>query len=362
MSQPDLPSTAEPSSLEGEGETRGIGAYPLDNLLIRTDQRTVHDLLRREQQGFLILDPEFQRAFVWEPERQSRLIESVLMRIPLPVFYLAENSEGKLVVVDGLQRISSLKRFVSDEQKLVLENPELHGKKFSELPPKLRNRIEDAQLTLYVIDSKAPERVRLDIFERVNSGRPLSRQQMRNALYQGPATRFLREIVDEADFVTATGGSLNPLEMRDREAVNRFVAFSLLGVASYGDDMDDFLAAGLRKLNSSSEAEHAELRERFLRSMRLNYRVYERHAFRKHRPGQPNRSVLNLSLFDAFSVAFASVPEERVAASSARLRDGFFKLMESDDFMRAITLGTSGKQQVTSRFALVEKMVAEAVR
>ena len=137
------------------------------------------------------MDPDFQRDFIWPVDKQSKLIESVLMRIPLPVFYIAENEDGRMVVVDGLQRLSTFRNFVEDGLRLRLpDQPDLNGKQFADLEPKLQNRIEDCNLTLYVIDSKAPERARLDIFERVNGGVPLTRQQMRNCLYMGQGTKF----------------------------------------------------------------------------------------------------------------------------------------------------------------------------
>ena len=120
------------------------------------------------------MDPDFQRDFIWPDDEQSKLIESVLMRIPLPVFYLAEDDQGRMIVVDGLQRLSTFKRFVNNALRLNLpEQSELNDKRFTDLSPKLQNRVEDCNLILYVIDAKVPERARLDIFERVNGGIPL---------------------------------------------------------------------------------------------------------------------------------------------------------------------------------------------
>ncbi len=139
------------------------------------------------------MNPDFQRDFVWDATKQSKLIESIIMRIPLPVLYLAENEEGRMIVVDGLQRLSTFKRFVSNELKPKLpDRPSLDKKRFRYLAPKLRNRIEDCNLILYVIDQKVPEQAKLDIFDRVNSGVPLTLQQMRNSLYSGEAARFLK--------------------------------------------------------------------------------------------------------------------------------------------------------------------------
>ena len=124
------------------------------------------------------------------------------MRIPLPVFYIAENDDGKLVVVDGMQRLSTFWNFVKKEERLRLpEHPALNGKKFSELDNKLQNRIEDCNLTLYMIDSKAPERARLDIFERVNGGVPLTRQQMRNCSLYGSRHIFLEKGSEKTTFL-----------------------------------------------------------------------------------------------------------------------------------------------------------------
>ena len=181
------PDYEEPEGLDDKGES--LGNYPIDDLLIRHDSRTIHDVIRRIDQGNYVMDPDFQRDFIWPEDKQSKLIESVIMRIPLPVFYMAEDSDGRMVVVDGLQRLSTFQRFVKDDLRLRLpDRTGLNGKRFSDLSSKLQNRVEDCNLIFYTIDSKVGERARLDIFERVNSGEPLSRQQMRNCLFVGRAT------------------------------------------------------------------------------------------------------------------------------------------------------------------------------
>ena len=238
-----------------DSEGGSWGDYPLDEMLIRSDNRAVHDVIRRIGQGRFVMDPDFQRDFIWPEDKQSKLIESVLMRIPLPVFYLAEDVEGGMVIVDGLQRLSTFDRFLKDKLKLRLaDRSDLNGKTFSELHPKFQNRVEDCNLIFYIIDSKVPERARLDIFERVNGGVPLTRQQMRNSLFMGKATRFLKKEAQTEIFRQATGGSLGTSSMRDREFVNRFCAFQILTPSEYRrDDMDKFLADSLRSMNRRSD-------------------------------------------------------------------------------------------------------------
>ena len=341
----------EPEGLD-EKDT-SWGHYPLDDLLIRNENRTIYDVVRRIKQGKYVMDPDFQRDFIWPEDKQSKLIESVVMRIPLPVFYLAEDDDGKMVVVDGLQRLSTFQRFVSGALKLRLEDrPELQGKTFDDLAPKLQTRIEDCNLIFYIIDSKVPERARLDIFERVNGGVPLSRQQMRNSLFMGPATRFLKEEAQTDIFLKATGSSLNTKTMRDREFVNRFCAFRLLGLDQYRGDMDDFLAAGLRHMNGLQEPELRRLSEDFSRSLSNNYVLFGRQAFRKHEPGQRRRGVINASLWDVMATGMARYTKDDVQEQAEPVREAVYRLLTDGAFQIAITYGPNGTRKVKLRFGM----------
>jgi hypothetical protein len=331
--------------------------YPINSVLIRQETRTVFDIVRRIRNEQFIMDPDYQREFIWKPDKQSKLIESMVMRIPLPVFYLAEREDGKTVVVDGLQRLTTFRRFLDDKlilQKLELAR-ELNGKRYSDLPMKLQNRLEDTQLILYMIDSKVPEQARLDIFDRVNGGVPLTRQQMRNSIYCGDATRWLKQEVESEEFKLATARSLDWRSMRDRECVNRFCAFSLLGVSSYSrGDMDAFLAMVLRKMNDSSASELKDLSHRFRNSMRNNYNVFGFHSFRKHRSPDDRRSVINVALFDVFSVLLSRVWEEDVRRTADQIHAAFFELMDDTEFMDAITVSTNATSKVHTRFEIAE--------
>jgi hypothetical protein len=355
--------TAE-EDIEGldSNEDISFGDYPIDTVLIRNENRTVHDVLRRIEKGSFIMDPDFQRDFIWPEDKQCKLIESVMMRIPLPVFYLAENSQGQMIVVDGLQRLSTFQRFVNNELKLKLPHQtELNGKYFQGLSPKLQNRVEDCNLVLYVIDAKVPAQALLDIFERVNGGIPLTRQQMRNCLFSGQATRFLKKEAATKIFLKATGGSLNAKTMRDRELINRFCAFQILGVSEYRGDMDDFLARALREMSESSEDFLESLSSQFRAGMRNNYLVFGRHAFRKHLSPSDNRSVINASLWDVMSTGLSRYPESLVEANKQEVKDSFYELLSNDKFNEAISLGTNQVSRVRNRFKLARSMFEEVL-
>ena len=346
----------DPEGFDQESES--WGNHPIDDITIRSENRTVYDINRRMEKGSFILNPEFQRDFTWPEDKQSKLIESVIMRIPLPVFYLAENSKGKMLVVDGLQRLSTFRCFLKDELKLRLpDREELDGKKFSELPAKLQNRVEDINLIFHIIDSRSPERARLDIFERVNSGEPLTRQQMRNSLYMGPATKFLRNEADTSLFKNATGNSLNRKKMRDREFINRFCAFQIFDLTTYRGDMDQFLAECLIKMNHFEDASLKVLSDELRRSLENNVIVFGKHAFRRHEPRQSHRSVLNASLWDVASTGFSKYPSEAIEKCSSQIRETMFKLFSDEDFITAITQGTSDMRKVRYRFEVTRNSI-----
>ena len=361
MIQTDETQIDEPQ-IEGLEEGSGLfwRDYPIDTLLIRNESRTVHEVLRRIGKGQFIMNPEFQRDFIWKEDKQSKLIESVIMRIPLPVLYLAEDEQGRMIVVDGLQRLTTFKRFVNNELKLKLpDRDKLNGKRFQDLSPKIQNRVEDCNLILYVIDQRVPEQARLDIFDRVNSGEPLTRQQMRNSLYMGDATRFLTYESRTEVFLQATGDSLNKQLMRDREFVNRFCAFQLLDLDDY-HDMDEFLAKALKQMNAAPESLVA-LSSQFRLGLENNFRLFGRHAFRKHTPAQQNRSVINASLWDVMSTGLSRYETPIVEERERAFKRVFYGLMSDETFLDAITYSPNQPKKVKCRFSIMQKSLREVV-
>ena len=175
--------------------------YPNLSIKIEQAQYSIFELKRKYDKDRICIDPDFQRNLVWTNKQKSELIESVIMQIPLPLIYLAENEDGKLVVVDGRQRLTTFFQFLDNEFRLkdLKILPQINGMNFNELEEShLYSRyvtiIEDTQLVVQIIKYPTKDRVRFDIFDRVNrGGTPLNKQEMRNALYQGNATKLLDE-------------------------------------------------------------------------------------------------------------------------------------------------------------------------
>ncbi|MDE5693713.1 MAG: DUF262 domain-containing protein [Duncaniella sp.] len=270
MNADNRPDTSEREEdfLEGESGLMPDGSidiYPNAEVRISRMQYSLLHLKRLyEDRGELIIDPDFQRGNVWNSRQRSELIESILMGIPLPIIYLFESIDGRKQVVDGRQRITAIIDFLNDKLRLtdlkILGN--LNGFTFSRLEPKLQGIVEDYQLLAYVIQPPTAERVKYDIFDRVNrGGTTLNAQEMRNALYGGPATQVIDLVCKSQEFIDATDGGVSDKRMRDRYVALRAMAFTSLfsgefsrsGMPArsyeYKSDIDDFLAWYMTLLN-----------------------------------------------------------------------------------------------------------------
>ena len=196
----------------------------------------------------------------------------------------------------------------------------------------------------------------------MNSGVPLTRQQMRNCLYMGRATAFLKEEARTEIFLEATDKGLKQQTMRDREFVNRFCAFQLLGLDGYRGDMDEFLAKCLRRMNNEmKDDEISRLSTEFRRSLANNFALFGRHAFRKHGPGQDRQSVINAALWDVMATGLSRYDEYRIGACAESLRQAASSLLADESFNTAITHSSNDTRKVKARFRMVHDMLGEVL-
>lgn len=350
---------------------------PFDPELIEVQTRnpTVSLLLNRIRRGTIDLAPDFQRrAGIWTLQAQSRLIESLLLRITLPTLYAAEGEDDSWAIVDGVQRLSTIARFVTpeaiDSEPLRLTGLEyltdLNGSAFTDLPGRLQTRIEETELVVLLIRRGTPEEVKFNIFARINTGgRPLTRQELRHALIPGPSRAFLAELADSGEFRRATGGSVSPERMSDREMCLRFVAFSLTSPDDYDSgDFDAFLREAMHKVNALPPDERGDLRAHFLKAMNASGAVLGEHAFRKRFRDTDRRSPVNKALFEAQSVTLAAYSEPQMDVLRRRrdqVEEGFLRLMEDGDFFNAVSAGTGDVNKVRLRFRRLDRMFQEVL-
>ena len=345
---------------------------PFDPNAIDVDISVVNlgSLLEQLEYNEIDLRPEFQRASdVWSQVKKSRLIESVLLGLPLPSFYFSEDPEtNKLLVVDGLQRLCAFSDFCITK-KLKLKGMQfltgLEGWTYDKLDRTQIRRIKSLKVTLNTLRKNTPQRVKLVIFQRVNTaGVPLTSQEMRNALYQKKATDLLKRMVKLDSFNKATGGKIPSKRMTDCDFANRFVAFYLYR-KEYDGNLDEFMGDALEKINKTSQQEIDGIHDAFDRSMTICYRLLGNTAFKRPDPQKPNSFLkTNKAIFEVLSVSIAQLSEneqEILVQRKARFQNEIYSLFMNEDFIKSITSGTAKTPQVEYRHTKVQQLIKQVI-
>jgi len=341
--------------------------YPSANIKIDREQYSIFELKRRYDKGTIILDPDFQRDDVWKPKQRSELIESVLMGIPLPLIYLVERKDGRLSVVDGRQRLTTFFKFLNNEFRLFglrILTEKADGKKFNELDDKFQSDLEDFQLIVQIIKPPTPDRLKFDIFDRVNrGGTSLNNQEMRNALYIGKSTQILKELSENMDFKMATGHSVKPVRMKDRYIILRFLAFYIWRKGMlvdnenrpipYKSDMEDFLGNTMEYLNGIDDATEEYLKDIFTTSMKKAYTTFGEDAFRIPTKFNEKRRPVSMTLFESLSYFFTLVDHHEIDFLSIG------ELFSQDEFYKSLTSNVDSSSMVETRFSYMEILAKE---
>lgn len=357
---------------------------PYDPELIRVESknislRQIYDMIK---EGDIDISPDFQRNFVWDTVRKSRLIESILLRIPLPVFYFSHEKDGRLSVVDGLQRLSTIRDFMNNEFRLqgleyLKESCERHYYKregYPSLEPRYLRYFNLTNISANIIDKQSPPKVKFDIFRRINTGgKPLNAQEIRNSLATSQLRSALREMVGEhSPFQEATEGSVGAKRMDDQELALRFLAFNRLyqdshDLDSYDGNMENTLDEEINKLNGIDQNVIDNQVAQFDNAMRCAKYLFGAYAFRKclpqHlKPGE-RRQVINKALFLVWALLLAGVSYEKVILlEEGTLALDLAKMIEEDNALFAyLTYGTNGKANLKYIFGVCSKLLNEKI-
>ena len=316
------------------------------------------------------LNTEFQRrGNLWTEKEQSRLIESILVRIPLPAFYFDGSNDNNWLVVDGLQRLYTIKNFVID-QSLKLKDLEYlkehEGKFYNDLPLFLKTRIEETQINAYIINPGTPPQVKYTIFRRINTGGlTLKPQEIRNALNQGIPATFINELAELEDFQRSTSYSLiyHP-RMEDKDFVTRFVGF-YNGYENYKSDLDEFLNDAMANLGKITEKERQKIKEDFIKATYAAVAIFGDDAFRKRYNVDYGRKPLNKALFDSWSVNLAKLSKsdlQILISKRDNVKEKFMNLLNNNqEFEKAISSGTGDLKAVRIRFSKIKDLLDEVL-
>ena len=353
-----LNSDIEPDNSDALGN---ISPFDPSKIDIKMDKLSIDSLIKRIVNNEIEFDSEFQRkAGLWKNTQKSQLIESILLKIPLPAFYFDASDDDRWLIIDGLQRVTAIKEYVV-EKTFKLEGMEflsLNGLTFDQLPRSLQRRIEETNINAYLVNPATPANVKFNIFKRINTGGlTLEPQEIRNALFQGKATQFLKELACLPIFSQATGDSIKGDRMMDREFCLRFVAFVCRPLEDYSGIVDDFLNNTMIYLNKTTDQERNKIKEEFILTLNRCYKILGKYAFRKMALDGRRRPV-NKALFEGWSNVISKLDEKQsnsLIQNKAKVRADFIRLCDAYSFTDA--LRASDKRAVSIRIKMIKMLV-----
>ncbi len=398
--------------------------YPYENINIGRDNFSAFQLYRKYKENIIKLDPDFQReSNVWNPKQKSELIESILIGIPLPIFYVKQDKKGNLILIDGRQRLSTIFDYMDNKFSLsglkILSK--FNGFLFKgkdeddekSLKSIYRGKIEDVNLTLHIIKEPTPEKLTYDLFDRVNrGGTRLNNQEMRNAIYQGSSTLFLKTLSKLDSFKNVTE-TISPSRMKDRYLILRFVAFYLWrkkitidlnnrNTLDYKSDLEDFLAKTMDYLNTKdyqvkdieltsdeiltltvvnddiclkenndifvikSDLIYSNIQISFEKAMKNILNLFGNNSFRLPKKEGGTLRPINMALFEVITYFFIELENEFEEKKEIILKE-YNKLInnelytitnkEDDDFVGSLTYTVDSNKSVIKRFSIIEKKI-----
>jgi hypothetical protein len=386
----DLAETGKKSGVQAEIEDEQVPHEPFNPKEISITPKIVplEAIIRRLKQKTIRLSPNFQRKAIWNEKQKSLLIESLMLNIPIPMFYVSADKNGNWDVVDGLQRLTAIKEFVLEKTLSLTELEfwsDFNTLRIDDLPALPYNTIMESQFQFVIIEPSTPESVKYTIFKRINTGGlPLSNQEIRNALFQGKGTNLLFELSQSESFLVGTDFSIDDSRMSAQEIILRCLSFLILGHEGYldKDNMENFLRKGLQILNTIDELtnkklvkeygsevlskvkihDYQNLKNIFHLGMKRNFEFFGTDAFRF---STQRRSPVNKALFETWGSLLAVLSEgdfKKLTENKKTLFLSYKKLKEYDSsFYRAISRDAWKKTNVDYRFTQISKIIQEAI-
>lgn len=324
----------------------------------------IRSLVEEIHENELIVRPTFQRNHVWDVTRNSKFIESILLNIPIPTLFFADD-EDKKVVVDGQQRLLALASYLDNEY--ALRNLEvlvpLNGKKFDQLTDRQQRIIKNRTLRCLVISAKSDSEIRFEVFERVNQGGvPLNSQEVRHCVYRGELNDFLHELVKLPEWLKVYGRSDRHPRMVDCELVLRFFAVSH-ALPNYTPPLKRLLSNYMANHRHMGTEDLSVLRQNFLSAVQAVSVTFPRHPFRRFKAteggGEYDRN-LNRAVFDVQMITLGMIQIEWLNEHHERVNQAFRGLcIEDSNFSDSVSRATANKKRFEYRLGKWAKVLED---
>jgi hypothetical protein len=320
--------------------------------------------------GTIDLSPKYQRRFRWDKERQSLLIESFLMNVPVPPIFLNEDKYGQYSVIDGKQRLMAITDFFKGKLELagLKVFSDINNKTFEDLPPRLQSVIKTRPtLRAIIILRQSDEDVKFEVFQRLNTGGvTLNPQEIRNSTYPGPLNDLILELSENKQYhrilgIKSKSRSLIYQEMRDAEFVLRFFTFR--------DIWQDFKGSMKRLMDKfMSDNQHIsserveELKHDFLKTIEAVESSFGEYAFRRWLPDKNQwRGQVLASLYDAQMFGCRGINAQSATEKQPLIIAGLKTLFTDDAFRSSINAATNNIGNFRTRVTKTREMIAQII-
>lgn len=349
--------------------------------IIRTQSSDseVFAMYQKYKKGRLNVQPDYQRNYVWDGKKASRLIESILLGIPIPIIYLADQGNGVLNVIDGQQRLTSLFSFIDgvfpDGRKFKLSGlnvfTELKGKTYADLESIFQDKINEYPLRVITFTADSDPDLQYEIFSRLNTGSvALNDQELRNCIYRGPFNDFIKELASDKDFLSLLGLKGPHSRMKDVELVLRFVGFYTESYLNYNPPSKTFMNEVMRKNQRDDEITLRKIRDAFKRAVSNTKSLLGDKAFRRFlrgtegvHDGRWDERTINVSLFEILMDSMARIETPVLMRHLDALREAYINIVSTDEeFITSITRASADKNAVRTRFKIWGELVDDIIK
>lgn len=346
----DVDPTTQHVELEGAEEGDLEEVTDIESIYFATSDRSLTEFDRLYKEGTLILDPDWQREYVWTSKRASRLIESFLIGLPVPVIYLAVNNENEYEVIDGLQRLTSVFNFLNNELKLTgleIKN-ELNGLQFKNLPKLLQNKLRNTTIRTIELTRTTEKDLVFLMFERLNTGGvALNEMEIRNCLYRGKLNDLIKELAQFKEFKDCIDQKYIHKRMKDRSLVLRFLAFYQMTFNKARKGLKAFFNDFFETYRNPSEEKLNEFSNKFKHAMKAAYSIFGDRGFKLK---STSRSA-NASVFQVICVSFTDYDQGALTRSADSIVEEYLDLIATDThWVNCVSTSTGSYDRISYTF------------
>ena len=332
----------------------------------------------RYKRGRLNIQPDYQRKFVWDAKKASLLIESILLDIPIPIIYLAEDKDNVVNVIDGQQRLTSLFSFIDgafpDGRKFKLTGMNvfttLNGKMYKDLETKFQDKILEYPLRTITFTADSDPDLQYEIFSRLNTGSvALNDQELRNCIYRGRFNDLIKDLATNPDYLALLGLKTPHSRMKDVELALRFISFYTKSYINYMPPSKTWMNDVMRENRNLDDIQAKRIRDAFKRAVTNTKTLFGEHAFKRfsignkeNQDGTWNDTVV-VSLYEVTMDSMARIDTSVLMRHLDALREALINLIATnDDFILSITRASADRGSVNTRFRLWNEVVESIIK